>query len=140
LLYTPSTIKSLDVIQLYGKHRFSKDSITSTRDNIRSFLLIDHQQTDLSNLCTKYSTTRCANKVCLQINSTEVNCLSIDETIVPAASIAHSGNSISQDGIQLLGGGDMISEVANQRKTYRNRPSNTILFCIIFTTVLIVVS
>jgi hypothetical protein len=140
LIYTPSSIKSLDSIQLYGKHRFSKDSIASTRDNIRSFLLIDHQQTDLSNLCMKYSTTRCIKKVCLQINSTEVDCLSIDEIVVSAAPITHIGNLISQDASQLLGEGDIISEVANQRKTYRNKPSNIILSCIVFTTVLIVVS
>jgi len=84
----------------------------------------------------KYSTTRCIKKVCLQINSTEVDCLSIDEIVVSAASITHIGNSISQDARQ----GDIISEVANQRKTYRNKPSNIILVCIVFTTVLIVVS
>jgi len=84
-----------------------------------------------------YSTTRCINEVCLQINSTEVKCLSIDDILI---STAHIGNSISQDAIQLSGEGDMISEVTNQRKTYRNRPSNTILFCIVFTAVLIVVS
>lgn len=137
MLYTPSSKKSLELIQLYGKHRFSDGFVTSTRDNIRSFLLIDHHQTDLSNLCTNDSTTRCKDQLCLPINSTEVKCLSIDETVKP---ITNMISLLSQGATQSSEQNDPVSNVVNPRKQNPYRQTNTILLCIIFIGVLITVS
>ncbi|CAF0778249.1 unnamed protein product [Rotaria sp. Silwood1] len=134
LLYSSSSLKSLDMIQLYGNDRFSNYFITSTRENIRSFLLIDYQSIALVNLCMNYSTIRCKNKVCLQINSTEINCLSIDENIITKEliiSTTNTKNSTLQNETESLIYDNLISEGANRRKHYRYRPSNTMLFCII---------
>ncbi|CAF1467039.1 unnamed protein product [Adineta steineri] len=83
LLYISPTRKSLDFIQVYGEYRFFGHSIASTHDQIRSFVFIDYQQIEGSDLCRKYSKNRCKNQPCLQINSTKINCLSTDGSFIP---------------------------------------------------------
>ncbi|CAF0807202.1 unnamed protein product [Rotaria sordida] len=139
LLYSSSSLQSLDIIQLYGNNRFSNNFITSTREHIRSFLPIDNQPVASVNLCENYSKTRCENKLCLQINSTEINCLSIDENIITKQLITSTTSTTSstiQSETQSVTYNDHITEAADQRKNYRYRPRNTILFLIIAFTIL----
>jgi len=87
------------------------------------------------------SIIRCKDKICLQINSTEVNCLSIDENIISNELITSDNiNSDLQSDIQTLVADDSVSKIANQRKKYHYRLSNTILFCFITLGVLLTVS
>ncbi len=113
----------------------SDSFITSTKQNIRSFLFLDYQQTDLSNLCTNNS---CKNELCLQVNSTEINCLSIDENLTSIT--LDNMNSDLQNDIESLIDDDIYSQTANKRKISRYRPKNTILFSIIILGVLVTVS
>ncbi|CAF2446070.1 unnamed protein product [Rotaria sp. Silwood2] len=134
ILYLSLSLKSLDMIQIYGNNRFSNNSITSTQEDIRSFLLIDQQPIASVNLCMNYSKKRCENKLCLQINSIEINCLSIDENIITKeliTSTTNTTNSTLQNETQSFIYDDHISETENRRKHYRYRPSNTMLIIII---------
>jgi hypothetical protein len=126
LLYPPLSLKSLDFIQIYGKNRFSKRFLTSMKEQIHSFLFLHDSQTSSSNLCTENS---CKDQLCLQINSKEIKCLSIDENLI--SNLSKNILSNIDDEIQSLINTDIISQTSNQRKKYRYLPSNTILFCII---------
>jgi len=83
------------------------------------------------------SIIRCKNKICLQINSTEINCLSIDENLI--SNELKPLDNINSD-IQSLIDDDIYSQLKNKRKKYRYIPTNTILFCIIILGVLVTVS
>ncbi|CAF1522771.1 unnamed protein product [Adineta steineri] len=140
LLYIPSSKKSLDFIRIYGKNRFSGESITSTHDQIRSFVFIDNQQTEGSDLCMKYSTARCKNyQLCLQINSINMTCLSIDGSFLSKQATTDIDNSMSQDALKLSVGDNSISPVESQQKTHRYRPSNAILIGIITLGILVTI-
>ena len=76
----------------------------------------------------------CKDRLCLQINSTNLNCLSIDATIVSAT------NSIVENALQSIVEYGLTSESTNQKKGNPYIPSNTILFCIIIGIFIIVVS
>ncbi|UJR37490.1 hypothetical protein I4U23_030193 [Adineta vaga] len=83
LLHTSSHKKHLISIQLYGTRRSFAQSITSTQDEIRSFLLIDHQQTDQFHLCMTEGKVPCPNQLCLQSSVTQIECLSVDAVYSP---------------------------------------------------------
>jgi hypothetical protein len=88
------------------------------------------------------SIIRCKDQICLQINSTEINCLSIDENLISNQLITSDNNNLDlQNEIQSLVDDDNIaSQIANSRKKHYSRPSNTILFCIIILGILVTVS
>jgi hypothetical protein len=83
------------------------------------------------------SIIRCKNEICLQINSTEINCLSINENLI--SNELKSLDNINSD-IQSLIDDDIYSQLTNKRKKHRYIPTNTILFCIIILGVLVTVS
>ncbi|CAF3309320.1 unnamed protein product [Rotaria socialis] len=131
LLYSITSEKSLRIIQLYGNDRFSNHLITLTQEHIRSFFLINNQQTEILNLCMKQGTTNCKNQLCLQINATDISCLSIDESITATAVITSTTKSTVKNSPQTLLNSYQISQAAEQRKNYRYSPSNTMLFLFI---------
>lgn len=120
-------LKPLDFIQIYGENRFSNSFITSRTENIHSLLYIDYPQTDSLNLCLKNSSIiRCEDKICLQINSTNIDCLPIDENIISNELIITLD---STNNMQSLIANDI--PLANKQNNFRYRPWNFVLFCII---------
>lgn len=131
------------MIRVYGKKRFADNVIPATQQIIRSFLLIDHQTSNSADLCMNSSQMRCPNKLCLQINSTSVNCLTVDDNVVGKQFIIATGNPMNstlQNDIQSLVANDVNSQADNPKNKYRYRPRNTILFFIISFTIIAGVS
>ena len=104
--------------------RFVKIFITSAKESIRSLLKIDYPQIDSISLC-------------LQINSTSIHCLSVDEKLL-ADKFSITPNAIDDD--QLLNNGDPSSSQTNRKTHFYYRPRNTILFIIIIIALIAVVS
>ena len=125
-------------MQIYGKYRFSDRVLTSTEENIHSFLLLDQQPMQEKNLCMENAAiTRCKNQLCLQINASEINCLSIDAsfdlTTLNPSNIINS-NTANQRVPSIADKTD--SPVAKQRKPFFRRISTKIIlsmfsFCVV---------
>lgn len=112
--------------------------ITSTKEKIHSFLKIENLQINSMNLCLQKSIQeQCQNRICLQINSTNVKCLSTDEKLL-ANQFSIPSNFI--DDVQSLVNNEPSSNTANQTSHFRYRPRNTILFFIIAIALIALVS
>ena len=113
------------------------------KEKIRSFINLYYLKNDSPNLCLQDNfLTRCKDKICLQINSTEVNCLSIDEKIRSSQlSIAEDSYSdLTNDKQSSVDVTNTISEKTNPNKNDRYRPTNTMLFGIMFLGIFAIVS
>ncbi|CAF1368182.1 unnamed protein product [Adineta ricciae] len=119
LLYSTLTKNAINVFQLYGTRRFTDTFMVPMETKIHSFLLLDHQQTDRFNLCRTAIPARCPNQLCLQVNSTNTQCLSID-----GERTSYSPNESTKDDTT-------VATDTSKPKSYRYRPTNTILFFII---------
>lgn len=106
-------------------------------------MIIDRPQTESENLCLKNSQKQCKDKLCLQINVTNINCLSIDDNIVTKElfiPIKDKTNSTIANQSQMLAANPQVALVADSRSHYRYRPSNIMLFCIIILSIFVGVS
>lgn len=120
-------------MQIYGKNRFADRVVTSTDEQIHTLLRLNDQSTPVNNLCMESaSQTRCKNQLCLQVNATDIQCLSIDANFLSTGlTTSNNINSNLLDQTQALLSKEINSPVTKKERTFFYRPWTKILFSII---------
>ena len=111
--------------------------LISIKENIHSFVYLHDPQPQTLDICKENS---CKDQICLQVNVKEIKCLSTDENLISDASNNIPSNIDDEMQSLIDTDTDTVPQKANQKKKYRYRPSNTILFCIITLGILVTVS
>ena len=127
---------------MYGRARFSEHFITSTRDDVRSLLVIDHHQGGSANLCAQYKSKRCGEQLCLQINATDISCLSVNQTFesqLDQSSVTSPLSAFLAHPFDSLFGDQAASQQKNGKSAGRRRFRTAVLYFIFLVCPLIAV-